>query len=132
MERIALRPFGSIQRSLLVSAVKSLKLGGRLVYSTCTVAPQENEANVDFRSTNSRWSRKTSTSRACAPSWTDRIPARKKFHPTCTKPLFYPVDRVTEGFTWHACAKPAALVRRNHASETAAPRVISRSQKHRR
>jgi len=32
-----------IQYHLLVSAIKALKIGGELVYSTCSVAPEENE-----------------------------------------------------------------------------------------
>ena len=35
------------QRKLLYSAVQCLKPGGALVYSTCTFAPEENEAVVD-------------------------------------------------------------------------------------
>ncbi|MBN2364830.1 MAG: NOL1/NOP2/sun family putative RNA methylase [Calditrichaeota bacterium] len=38
----------SSQRSLIASAIKSLKPGGLLVYSTCTLTPQENEEVVDF------------------------------------------------------------------------------------
>ncbi len=37
-----------IQRQLLVSAVKTLKPGGRLVYSTCSITPEENEGVVDW------------------------------------------------------------------------------------
>jgi 16S rRNA (cytosine1407-C5)-methyltransferase len=36
------------QRRLLFSAVKALKLGGMLVYSTCTYAPEENEMNLEW------------------------------------------------------------------------------------
>jgi NOL1/NOP2/sun family putative RNA methylase len=36
------------QRGLLRSAFAALKVGGRLVYSTCSFAPEENEANVDY------------------------------------------------------------------------------------
>jgi 16S rRNA (cytosine1407-C5)-methyltransferase len=35
-----------LQRRLLRSAVRALKPGGRLVYSTCTLAPEENEEMV--------------------------------------------------------------------------------------
>ena len=35
------------QRRLLFSAVQSLRVGGVLVYSTCTFAPEENEAVLD-------------------------------------------------------------------------------------
>ncbi|MBI2551130.1 RsmB/NOP family class I SAM-dependent RNA methyltransferase [Candidatus Uhrbacteria bacterium] len=36
------------QRRLLRAAVASLKVGGTLVYSTCTLAPEENELMVDW------------------------------------------------------------------------------------
>lgn len=38
----------NIQKDLVLSAYKSLKPGGTLVYSTCTYGPEENEAVVDF------------------------------------------------------------------------------------
>lgn len=41
-ERLAAR-----QLALLVSAVKAARLGGEIVYSTCTMAPEEDEAVVD-------------------------------------------------------------------------------------
>ena len=36
-----------IQVRLLVSAIKMLKVGGEIVYSTCTLAPEENELVID-------------------------------------------------------------------------------------
>lgn len=36
-----------IQTKLLVSAIKMLKVGGELVYSTCTLTPEENELIID-------------------------------------------------------------------------------------
>ena len=36
------------QKKLIANALKCLKVGGILVYSTCTHAPEENEAVVDF------------------------------------------------------------------------------------
>lgn len=39
---------GRMQKKLLVSALRCLKVGGTLVYSTCTHAPEENEAVIDF------------------------------------------------------------------------------------
>ncbi len=36
------------QRKLFVSALKCLKVGGEIVYSTCTHSPEENEGVVDF------------------------------------------------------------------------------------
>lgn len=38
----------NIQRPLLISAIKSLKLGWEIVYSTCTLAPEENEAIINY------------------------------------------------------------------------------------
>ncbi len=37
-----------LQRRLILSAWESLKPGGRLLYSTCSFAPEENEEVVDF------------------------------------------------------------------------------------
>lgn len=37
----------SLQRRLLESAIKSLKMGGVLVYSTCSLTPEENEIVID-------------------------------------------------------------------------------------
>ena len=36
-----------IQNKLLISAIKMLKVGGELVYSTCTLTPEENELIID-------------------------------------------------------------------------------------
>eukprot|EP01060_Flectonema_neradi_P003681 TRINITY_DN12387_c0_g1_i4.p1 TRINITY_DN12387_c0_g1~~TRINITY_DN12387_c0_g1_i4.p1 ORF type:complete len:389 (+),score=67.12 TRINITY_DN12387_c0_g1_i4:831-1997(+) len=41
-----LTEFASYQRKLLSTAAKLLKPGGKLVYSTCTISPLENEGNV--------------------------------------------------------------------------------------
>jgi 16S rRNA (cytosine1407-C5)-methyltransferase len=37
-----------LQKRLILSAWESLKPGGRLLYSTCSFAPEENEAVLDF------------------------------------------------------------------------------------
>lgn len=37
-----------LQKKLLASALVSLKVGGELVYSTCTFAPEENEEVIDW------------------------------------------------------------------------------------
>ncbi len=37
-----------LQKELISSAIKSLKVGGVLVYSTCTLAPEENELVIQF------------------------------------------------------------------------------------
>lgn len=41
-----LNKLGYVQYHLLISAIKALKPGGELVYSTCSVAPEENEQIV--------------------------------------------------------------------------------------
>ena len=41
-----LSQFAYIQERLLISAIKSVKPGGTIVYSTCTIAPEENEQVV--------------------------------------------------------------------------------------
>ena len=43
-----IRKLSGIQKSLFNSAFKILKIGGEIVYSTCTHAPEENEELVDY------------------------------------------------------------------------------------
>ena len=40
--------YAGLQRSILTQAVKMLRPGGMLLYSTCTFSPLENEASVQF------------------------------------------------------------------------------------
>jgi len=42
----SIRKAAKLQRELLESAVHATKIGGRIVYSTCTLAPEENEEVV--------------------------------------------------------------------------------------
>ena len=42
------RRFSKLQKELIISAYESLKPGGEMIYATCTYAPEENEAVVDF------------------------------------------------------------------------------------
>ena len=44
--RRKIKEMRGVQRSLLFSAIQCLRPGGRLVYSTCTFAPEENEGVV--------------------------------------------------------------------------------------
>ncbi len=44
-EKVAL--YGKIQKEIIVEAAKMLKPGGKLIYSTCTFAPDENEKTVE-------------------------------------------------------------------------------------
>jgi tRNA (cytosine49-C5)-methyltransferase len=43
-----IKKMSSIQKRLISSAMKVLKVGGEMVYSTCTYAPEEDEEIVDF------------------------------------------------------------------------------------
>jgi 16S rRNA (cytosine1407-C5)-methyltransferase len=43
-----IRRLASLQKRLILTAWRLLKPGGRLVYSTCTMAPEENEAVIDW------------------------------------------------------------------------------------
>jgi 16S rRNA C967 or C1407 C5-methylase (RsmB/RsmF family) len=45
LERVT--DYGYLQQRMLVAAYKLLKPGGILVYTTCTIAPEENERPVD-------------------------------------------------------------------------------------
>ncbi|NPA27883.1 MAG: RsmB/NOP family class I SAM-dependent RNA methyltransferase [Epsilonproteobacteria bacterium] len=40
--------FAKLQKQLIISAFESLKDGGEMIYATCTFAPEENEAVLDF------------------------------------------------------------------------------------
>jgi len=44
----SVRSLSKIQKSLVASALDILKVGGELVYSTCTHAPEENEEIIDY------------------------------------------------------------------------------------
>ncbi len=43
-----IKKLSKIQKKLIASAIKILKPGGELVYSTCTHSPEENEEIIDF------------------------------------------------------------------------------------
>ncbi len=43
-----IKRLNQLQKKLIVQAWQLLKPGGTLVYSTCTMAPEENEAVVDY------------------------------------------------------------------------------------
>ena len=43
-----IKRLAALQKKLIASSLGCLKSGGSLVYSTCTLAPEENEAVIDF------------------------------------------------------------------------------------
>jgi len=43
-----IRKLSKLQKELLVSAVKCLEENGIIIYSTCSLEPEENEENIDF------------------------------------------------------------------------------------
>ena len=45
--RHRIRDMARVQRRIILSAFDALKPGGELIYSTCTITPEENEAVVD-------------------------------------------------------------------------------------
>ena len=45
-ERHSVQEFAAMQRELLGQAAAMLAPGGRIVYSTCTFSPEENEAQI--------------------------------------------------------------------------------------
>jgi len=46
----------SLQKSILKAAAKAVRVGGLLIYSTCSLEPEENEEQVDaFLTSNSAW-----------------------------------------------------------------------------
>ncbi len=115
----------SQQRSLLISAVKALKPGGRLVYSTCTVAPQENEANIDFllREFPVEIEPISLPNLRTWPGLTQY--AGQTFHPDLAKTVrFYPVDRITEGF-YIACLRKTDSVKDPDPRRRKQPRHVS-------
>lgn len=86
------------QKKMVAFALKCLKVGGTLVYSTCTHAPEENESIVDFALKNFPLKlEKISLPLKCRPglaSWKDET-----YHPSinnCCR--IYPQDNDSEGF----------------------------------
>lgn len=86
------------QKKFLAFAVKLLKVGGTLVYSTCTHAPEENEEIVDFALKNFPLKAETLNlplkCREGVTSWQD-----KDYHKDTNKACrIYPHDNDSEGF----------------------------------
>jgi 16S rRNA C967 or C1407 C5-methylase (RsmB/RsmF family) len=43
-----IKKIAHVQRDLAANSMKILKIGGEMIYSTCTLSPEENEKTVDF------------------------------------------------------------------------------------
>jgi len=93
-----IKKLSKIQKSLIISALKVLKVGGEIVYSTCTHAPEENEGVINeilkqenIEILEIKLPLKT---RQGITSWQD-----KKYSPEVKKCVrIYPQDNNTEGF----------------------------------
>ena len=86
------------QKKFVAFAVKLLKPGGTLIYSTCTHAPEENEAVLDFALKNFPLKVETfSLPLKCRPGLTSW--EKDKFNPDLKKTCrIYPQDNNSEGF----------------------------------
>jgi 16S rRNA (cytosine967-C5)-methyltransferase len=93
-----LAEFHHLQVALLKNALAQLASGGRLVYSTCSMEPEENEEVVADALGNAAWIRRVSASkaaRALAPHLAPRVKAEKLFDAAGyfrTSPADYPTD----------------------------------------
>lgn len=47
-EAQGVEPYSKLQKQILDSAVKMLKPGGKMVFSTCTFSPEENEQSIQY------------------------------------------------------------------------------------
>jgi len=90
----------AIQNQLIEAGFKSLKQGGSLVYSTCTLAPEENEGTINFllnKYPNARLEKVELSGLKTRPgitSWEG-----KSFNDEVTNTArIYPMDNDTEGF----------------------------------
>lgn len=86
------------QKKFFAFAIKLLKVGGSIVYSTCTHAPEENEAIVDFALKNFPVKVETiSLPLKCRPGVTDweKEEYNKEVSKCCR---IYPQDNDSEGF----------------------------------
>ena len=99
-----------IQRNLLQSGIKALRPGGTLVYSTCTLTPEENEAVIQYALDNFPVELE-----AIELPWMRTWPGLtsfedQQFHPDLARTIrLYPVDRLTEGFYVAKLRKTGAM-----------------------
>ena len=87
------------QQKLLISAIKALKPGGVVTYSTCTLTPEENEEVVDFALRNFP----VELEPIELPGITTRPGLtrfrQKQYHPSLEQAIrIYPVENDSEGF----------------------------------
>src|SRR3989344_6121130 len=87
-----------LQKKFMAFALKCLKKGGTLVYSTCTHAPEENETIIDFALKNFPVKIESLSlplkTRPGISSWNSEV-----FHPDTKKSCrLYPQDNDSEGF----------------------------------
>jgi len=87
-----------LQKKFFANAIKLLKVGGTIVYSTCTHAPEENEAIVDFALRNFPVKVETiSLPLKCRPGITEW--KNETYNQEVTKCCrIYPQDNDSEGF----------------------------------
>jgi NOL1/NOP2/sun family putative RNA methylase len=87
-----------LQKSLIDAALACLKPGGSLVYSTCAIAPEENEFVIDHALKNDNISVKKMDFNRGSPAFTDVI-FGKTLHPSIKEARrLYPHKDGTEGF----------------------------------
>lgn len=99
-----------IQKNLLHSGLKALKPGGVLVYSTCTIAPEENERVIQFAldhfPVDLELIRVAGLRTRCGLT----SEGRERFHPAMERCVrLYPVDNLSEGFFLARLRKRAAF-----------------------
>lgn len=92
------KKFSRQQKKFIAFALKCLKVGGTLVYSTCTHAPEEDESVIDFALRNFPVKIETLRlplkCRSGVTSWKD-----ESFNPDVSKACrIYPQDNDSEGF----------------------------------
>ena len=87
-----------LQKELLTAAIQCLKPGGSLVYSTCAIAPEENEFVIDHALKNEDIHVKKMDFNRGSPAFTDAI-FGKTLHPSIKEARrLYPHKDGTEGF----------------------------------